>query len=50
VISFVFGTERARALWGLTSGYFNPGFTEMVAGMITDMPPVDYWDQLQDIK
>jgi len=50
VISFVFGTERARALRGLTSGYFNPGFTEMVAGMITDMPPVDYWDQLQDIK
>lgn len=34
----------------LTSGYFNPGFTKMVAGMITDMPSIDYWDKLQDIK
>jgi hypothetical protein len=50
VIYFVLGTERGRALWGLTSGYFNPGFTEMVAGMIADMPPIDYWDKLQDIK
>ncbi len=50
VIYFVLGTERARDLWGLTSGYFNAGFTEMVAEMVCNMPPIDYWDKLQAIK
>ena len=50
VIYFVLGTERARALWGLTSGYFNTGFTAMVEEMIRDVPPIEYWDDLQAIK
>lgn len=50
VIYFVLGTERARALWALTAGYFNPGFTEMVEEMVGEMPPIDYWEKLQDIS
>jgi hypothetical protein len=50
VIYFVLGTERARALWGLTAGYFNTGFTAMVEEMIRDVPPIEYWDDLQAIK
>lgn len=50
VIYFVLGTERARALWALTAGYFNPGFTAMVEEMVGEMPPIDYWEKLQDIS
>ncbi|KJS27611.1 MAG: hypothetical protein VR75_02330 [Hyphomonadaceae bacterium BRH_c29] len=50
VIYFVLGTERGRAFWDLTSAYFNSGFTKMVTEMMADMPTIDYWDKLQDIK
>ncbi|MEM9837584.1 MAG: hypothetical protein AAF830_00370 [Pseudomonadota bacterium] len=50
VIYFVLGTERSQALWTLCQGYFNPGFVEMVAGMMKDAPPTDLWDQLQAIR
>ncbi|MDF1680684.1 hypothetical protein [Ponticaulis sp.] len=49
VIYFVLGTERSRALWEVCSGYFNPGFVEMVGGMMKDVPPTDLWDRLEDV-
>lgn len=50
VIYFVLGTERARALWGLTAGYFNAGFAAMVEEMVREVPPIEYWSELQAIK
>ena len=50
VIYFVLGTERGRALWQACQGYFNPGFVEMVDGMMTDVPPIDLWDRLHAIE
>ncbi|MGB3626887.1 MAG: hypothetical protein WA989_13720 [Henriciella sp.] len=49
VIYFVLGTERGRALWQVCKGCFNPGFVEQVAAMMTDVPQIDLWDQLQEI-
>lgn len=50
VIFFVLGTERGRALWEVCQDYFNPGFVEMVAAMMKDVPPIDLWDRLQAIQ
>lgn len=49
VIYFVLGTPRSRDLWGLCTGYFNAGFTEMVATMIAPVPPTDFWDKVHKI-
>ena len=50
VIYFVLGTPRSRACWELTRTYFNPEFAEMVTEMMKDVPPIDYWEQLEAIK
>lgn len=50
VIFFVLGTERGRALWEVTKGYFNADFVAMVADMTKDAPPIDMWDKLHAIK
>lgn len=50
VIYFVLGTPRSRACWELTQAYFNPEFAAMVADMMKDVPPIDYWEKLQAIK
>lgn len=50
VTYFVLGTERGRALWALCKGYFNTGFTEMVEEMMKDLPPIELWKRLDEIK
>lgn len=49
VIFFVLGTPRSREFWNLTKAYFNPEFVKMVDGMMQDVPPIDYWDELQQL-
>jgi hypothetical protein len=50
VIHFVLGTERARALWGLCSPYFNAEFVEMVGTMIDEAPHIEFWDKLAAVN
>lgn len=49
VIYFLLGTERARDLWGLCSGYFNPDYAATVAEMLEDFPTIDFWEKLEAI-
>lgn len=49
VIYFILGTERARALWAMCSGYFNPDFAAMVAEMMQDVPTIDFWEKLETV-
>lgn len=49
VIYFVLGTERARELWNLCSGYFNSAFVDMVAEMVAEVPPIDLWKRLEEV-
>ncbi|MDJ0655046.1 MAG: hypothetical protein QNJ40_12870 [Xanthomonadales bacterium] len=49
VIYFVLGTERARGYWELCKGFFNQGFVAYVDDKIADVPPGDYWDQVEKI-
>ena len=50
VIYFVLGTPRAREMWNLMKVYFNEEFVSMVQDMMIDVPAIDYWDKLQEIK
>jgi hypothetical protein len=50
VIYFVLGTERARALWGLCSPYFNADFVKMVNTMIKEIPYIDFWEKLEAVS
>lgn len=50
VIYFVLGTPRAREMWNLTKVYFNEEFVSMVQDMMIDVPVIDYWDKLREIK
>lgn len=50
VIYFVLGTPRAREMWNLTKVYFNEEFVSMVHDMMIDVPAIDYWDKLREIK
>ena len=49
VIYFLLGTQRARDLWALCSGYFNPDFSAMVEEMMKDVPVIDFWDKLEAV-
>jgi hypothetical protein len=42
--------SAAGLLWLVCQGYFNPGFVEMVAGMMKDAPVIDLWDRRQAIQ
>ena len=50
VIYFLLGTERARALWVMCSPFFNPDFAEMVGKMIEEVPCIDFWEKLEEVK
>lgn len=50
VIHFLLGTRRARELWGLCRGYFDPDFAEMVDGMIDGTPEIDFWERLAEVE
>ena len=50
VIYFVLGTPRAREIWNLMKVYFNEEFVSMVQDMMIDVPAIDYWDKLREIK
>lgn len=50
VIYFLLGTERARDLWELCSGYFNPDYAATVAKMLEDFPTIDFWEKLEAIR
>jgi hypothetical protein len=49
VVYFLVGTPRARQLWTLCSEYFNPEFVEMVAGMMAEVPAIDFWEKLDSV-
>jgi hypothetical protein len=50
VIYFLLGTERARALWGMCSQYFNPDYAAMVEEMMQEIPYIDFWEKLETIR
>ncbi len=44
VIPFTLGTPRARALWNLCSGFFDPAFVTIVNETIEDAPDMtEFW-------
>jgi len=47
VIYFVLGTPRNKALWAICKSYFNREFVASVDDMMHDVPPSDFWDQLE---
>ena len=49
VIYFLLGTERAMALWKLCSPYFNSEFVDMVGEMMSEAPPLDLWEKLEEV-
>jgi len=44
VIPFTLGTNRTRRYWSVTRRFFDPGFVELVDGMIEDQPETDFWE------
>ena len=50
VIYFLLGTERARALWEMCSPFFNPDFADMVRKMMKEVPHIDFWEKLEEVK
>jgi len=49
VIYFTLGTERARAIWGLISQFFNQDFVGMVAEMMEGVPCIGFWEELRAV-
>ncbi len=48
VIYFVLGTARNRELWALCKNYFNTEFVASVNDMMSDVPQIEFWEQLEN--
>lgn len=46
---FVLGTERARSIWSILAPFYDPGYAESVEELISSVPLIDFYQQLEAI-